>query len=181
PTNHLDVMSREALVQAINDFNGAVVIVSHDPHVIELTADRLWLVDGGGVAPFDGDMDAYRALLLERRRANGGNGRTKGEAEDSGDRKQRRRAAATQRQALAPLRKRLARAEKSVSRLETEKTALAKRMADPALYDADKSALIALQKELGGVDKALEAAEQDWLDAQAALEAADNGTATENG
>ncbi len=183
PTNHLDVMSREALVQAINDFDGAVVIVSHDPHVIELTADRLWLVDGGGVAPFDGDMDAYRALLLNQRRANGRNGRTNGagEAEDAGDRKQRRRAAAAQRQLLAPLRKRLSRAEKSVARLETEKAALAKRLADPALYDADKARLIALQKKLGGVEKALAAAEQDWLDAQGALEAADSGTAAENG
>ena len=66
PTNHLDIVSRESLVQAINEFDGAVVIASHDPHVLALTADRFWLVEGGRVEPFDGDMDDYRTMRLGR-------------------------------------------------------------------------------------------------------------------
>ncbi len=69
PTNHLDVDSRQALVQAINDFGGAVVLISHDPHLIELCADRLWLVKDGTVRGFDGDLDDYRQLLLDDARA----------------------------------------------------------------------------------------------------------------
>ena len=65
PTNHLDIDAREALVQAINDYNGAVVLISHDPHLIELTADRLWLVAGRhGAEPFDGDLDDYKDMIL---------------------------------------------------------------------------------------------------------------------
>src|SRR5262245_12589881 len=86
PTNHLDVDARQALVQAVNSFEGAVVLVSHDPHLIELCADRLWLVAEGACRPFDGDMEDYRRFLLEERRelraaARGdGGGRGEGEA-----------------------------------------------------------------------------------------------------
>ena len=65
PTNHLDVDAREALVQALNDYEGAVVLVSHDPHLIELTADRLWLVADGRCQGYEGDLEDYRRLLLE--------------------------------------------------------------------------------------------------------------------
>src|SRR5262249_58085846 len=65
PTNHLDLETREALVQAINDFPGAVVVVSHDRHLLELVADRLWLVAGGTVRPFDGDLDDYERRGLD--------------------------------------------------------------------------------------------------------------------
>jgi ATPase components of ABC transporters with duplicated ATPase domains len=68
PTNHLDVDAREALVQALNEYEGAVVLVSHDPHLIGLTADRLWLVADGRCTAFDGDLEDYRRLLLEQRR-----------------------------------------------------------------------------------------------------------------
>ena len=66
PTNHLDIDAREALIQAINEFAGAVLLISHDPHLIELTADQLWLVEGGRVRPYDGDLDDYRRALLGR-------------------------------------------------------------------------------------------------------------------
>ena len=69
PTNHLDIDSREALIMAINDYEGAVILISHDRHIIETCADRLWLVHDGTVKPFDGDMDEYTALVLERARA----------------------------------------------------------------------------------------------------------------
>jgi len=66
PTNHLDIDACDALVRALSDFSGAVLLITHDPHLVELVADRLWLVDQGTVAPFDGDMDDYRALLAKR-------------------------------------------------------------------------------------------------------------------
>ena len=68
PTNHLDIDAREALVKALADFQGAVLLITHDPHLVELIADRLWLVADGTVRPFDGDLDDYRALLAERAR-----------------------------------------------------------------------------------------------------------------
>ena len=68
PTNHLDIDAREALVKALSDFQGAVLLITHDPHLVELVADRLWLVADGTVRPFDGDLDDYRALLSERAR-----------------------------------------------------------------------------------------------------------------
>src|SRR5437899_998214 len=102
PTNHLDIESREVLVQAINDFAGAVVLVSHDEHLIELIADRLWLVANGTVRPFDGDLEDYRRLVLERRGATG-NGVRPAEA---GGRRAGRRLAAERRRELDPLRRR---------------------------------------------------------------------------
>src|SRR3546814_16759467 len=66
PTNHLDIDSRQALIQALSEFEGAVILVSHDPHLVELAADRLWLVADGTVSAYDGDMDDYRKLLMEQ-------------------------------------------------------------------------------------------------------------------
>lgn len=159
PTNHLDVESRQALVQAINRFDGAVVIVSHDPHVIDLTADRFWLVDAGGVTVFDGDLEDYRAFLLDRRRLN----RPAKSTPSADNRKQQRKDAAEKRQVLAPLRKKLTEAEAAVGRLEAEKEKLQVAMADPALYDAAPDKLVSLQKQLGHVEKTLARAEDDWM------------------
>ena len=170
PTNHLDVESRQALVQAINTFDGAVVIVSHDPHVIELTADRFWLVDDGRVVPYEGDMDDYRALLLNRNR---GNGETQKEATHN-DRKQLRKEAAKRRQALAPLRKKLTQAESKVERLEGEKKKLQKAMADPALYEDEKDKLLSLQKQLITLEKDLARAEDNWMRLQDEWDQAQN-------
>jgi len=170
PTNHLDVESRQALVQAINAFDGAVVIVSHDPHVIELTADRFWLVDDGQVVNYEGDMEDYRALLLNRNR---GNGETQKEAAPN-DRKQQRKDAAERRRALAPLRKNLTQAESKVERLEGEKEKLQKAMADPALYEDEKDKLLILQKQLGTLEKDLARAEDNWVRLQAEWDQAQN-------
>ena len=98
PTNHLDIDAREALVKALADFQGAVLLITHDPHLVELVADRLWLVADGTVRPFEGDLDDYRALLSERARACG--------ETDTGNRRDERRERAEARAALAPLRTR---------------------------------------------------------------------------
>ena len=178
PTNHLDVQSRQALIQAINSFAGAVVIVSHDPHVIELTADRLWLVADGRVTAYEGDMEDYRKLLLSKRRA--GNGVAKEEpaqaiakpAVPPADKKEQRRLAAERREALGPLRNKLQRAEKNVAKLEGQKAKIIEAMADPALYDGDKSKLVDLQRQHGYLDRDLADAEAAWLVLQEEWDAA---------
>src|SRR6185295_1477 len=94
PTNHLDIEAREALVQAINDFPGAVVLVSHDRHLLELVADRLWLVADGTVRPFDGDLDDYERKVLD----GGGSGNAPRPSEPlPGSRRAARRLAAERR------------------------------------------------------------------------------------
>ena len=170
PTNHLDVESRQALVQAINAFSGAVVIVSHDPHVLKLTADRFWLVDEGRVIPFEGDMDDYQALLLSKNRGNV----EKRKENRPNDRKNLRKEAAKRRQALAPLRKKLTQAESKVERLEGEKQKLQKAMADPTLYEEEKGKLLTLQKQLGTLEKDLARAEDNWIRLQVEWDRAQN-------
>ncbi len=168
PTNHLDVQSREALVQAINSFGGAVVIVSHDPHVIELTADRLWLVDGGKVRDYDGDMEDYRALLLGKRKGEEKE-RKSGVAETASreapvvDRREQRRQAADRRKELAPLRSKLQRAEKNVAKLEEEKAKIVAALADPALYNGEPARLVELQRQHGYIERDLASAEEAWF------------------
>ncbi len=174
PTNHLDIQARDALVEAINRFQGAVILVSHDPHVIDLTVDRFWLCEKGRVLPFDGDLDDYRKLLL-----NGADGRAKARtpaarpADAGPDRREQRRQAAERRQALAPLRKRIGDAEAAIERLTAEKQRLTARMADPALYAGDPAPLVELRVRLGEVEKALAAAEEDWLARHDELEQAE--------
>ena len=171
PANHLDIDSRQTLVQAINAFEGAVVIVSHDPHLIALTADRFWLVAGGAVTPFEGDMDDYRALLAN----SGGNGTKAANGVTGNDKKERRREAAEQRKAVAHLKRQLARAEAEVEKLEARREDLTRAIAYPALYQdqGDSGKLIVLQKELGQVEKDLSAAEDRWARAQENWDAAD--------
>ncbi|MCH7486489.1 MAG: ABC-F family ATP-binding cassette domain-containing protein, partial [Proteobacteria bacterium] len=170
PTNHLDVDSRQSLVQAINAFKGAVIIVSHDPHLIALTADRFWLVADGAVTPFDGDMDDYRALLAGR----GGNGARAATGVTGNGKKERRREAAERRQAVANQKRELASAEAEVDKLEARREDITRAIATPALYrDRGGGAkLIVLQKELGQVKKDLSAAEERWAEAQENWDAA---------
>jgi ATP-binding cassette, subfamily F, member 3 len=176
PTNHLDIDSRQALVQAINSFEGAVVLISHDPHLIELTADRLWLVAGGMVKSFDGDMDDYRKLLTEERR-NGddesgvGQRRSEDMAADhtAAGRKEQRRAAAEQRAASAHLKKAAVEAEKRLEKLQQKRAALEARLADPEIYNGPTAKLMELQLRYGDLKREIETAEDAWLEAQDAL------------
>ena len=166
PTNHLDIDTRQALVQAIAAYDGAVVIVSHDPHLLELTADRLWLVDGGTVTAFDGDLDDYRRLLLGKRNPD----QVANDQAKTGDRmrnrKDVRRLAAEKRAGLAAQKKRLAKAEAEVERLTRDRERLQQAVAAPDLYEGDNSRLVELQKELGSLNNKLAAAEERWLGLQ---------------
>ncbi len=178
PTNHLDIDSRQALVQSINSFEGAVVLISHDPHLIELTADRLWLVAGGLVKSFDGDLDDYRKLLTEERR-NGDDSDLLADRRKAGDatathtaagRKEQRRAAAEQRAANAHLRKAAVEAEKRLEKLQQKKAAIEVRLADPEVYNGPTAKLMELQVRYGDVKREIATAEDVWLEAQGALE-----------
>jgi ATP-binding cassette subfamily F protein 3 len=171
PTNHLDIDAREALVSALNAYDGAVILISHDPHLIELTADNLWLVGNGGVQPFDGDLAAYRRLLLDMAR----DARRGGKSEASGDsasRKADRKAAAEARAQLAPLRKACQSAEKALEELHKKQKQLEAQLAAPSLYQGPPAKLTELRRQEADLARQVDAAEATWLKAQEALEAA---------
>ncbi|MDX2159218.1 MAG: ABC-F family ATP-binding cassette domain-containing protein [Hyphomicrobiaceae bacterium] len=179
PTNHLDVDSREALVQALNSYEGAVILISHDRHLIDASADRLWLVKDGTVRAYQGDMESYRADLLAER---GGRSRPDGEARGGGDMKvsraDQRREAAERRAQLAPLRKAMQVAEKRLETLNAEMARLDAVLADTSLYRTDPARAQSLVVERGQKAKALTAAEEAWLMATEAFEAAEAEAAT---
>ncbi|MSP83163.1 MAG: ABC transporter ATP-binding protein [Alphaproteobacteria bacterium] len=164
PTNHLDMAAREALIEGLNDFPGAVIIVSHDRHLIELVADQLWLVSGGGVRPFDGDLDDYRAEVL------GSRGERSGAAK--APRKGERRRGAVARAEVAPLRRALKDAEAAVERLTAEKRELERRLADPTTYGKEGGPIAALARRQASLTRDLATAEVTWLAAQDELERA---------
>ncbi|WP_439577439.1 ABC-F family ATP-binding cassette domain-containing protein [Elioraea sp.] len=168
PTNHLDIDAREALVRAIADYEGAVVLITHDPHLIELVADRLWLVADGTVAPFDGDLDDYRAVLAESGRAQAA------KVAPAPSRVDDRRARAEARAALAPLRRKAEAAERTITRLTAERAAIEATLADPRLYaGAGRPEEIAAQNaRLAAIAREIAVAEELWLSASTALEEA---------
>jgi ATP-binding cassette subfamily F protein 3 len=163
PTNHLDVDSREALVQALNAYTGAVVLVSHDRHMLELTADRLVLVDNGTAIEYDGSLDDYTAMIL-----GGGSG---GKAEKV-NKKEERKAAAAAREKGAALRKAAKEAEAEVAKLNAAKAAIELAMFDPPAADKQLVALTMteLMKRRAETAAKLERAEAAWLTASEALE-----------
>jgi len=174
PTNHLDVDSRETLIQALNDYEGAVIIISHDRHLVDACADRLWLVEDGTVQPFNGDMGTYQQRLLSERTSRpmrGGNS-TANRLDDRAARAEQRRAAAELRSQIAPLKNAVKTAEKDVSRLTVEIKKLDAKLADPELYTRDPETSKKLSKERGLLAKNLAQAEDKWLSATDSLDAA---------
>src|SRR5690554_4096926 len=138
PTNHLDVDSREALVMAINEYDGAFILISHDRHLVETCADRLWLVADGTVAPYEGDLDDYRKWLLDPARrvkpmvASDDDDEVITEAPRVQiDKKEARRLAAQKREQIAPLKKKVQEAEKEIARLQKQIESLDMRLATP--------------------------------------------------
>jgi ATP-binding cassette subfamily F protein 3 len=163
PTNHLDIESREALVEALTDYSGAVILVSHDMHLLSLVADRLWLVKGGTVAPFEDDLDAYRKLLLSA---------------DKPDRAEKNTQSAPKpqkpsREALQALRSEVRKAEARVGKLEEMREKLANKLADPEIYEeARHNERMVWQNKYAEVMEALNRAEGLWMAAEEKLEAA---------
>jgi ATP-binding cassette subfamily F protein 3 len=174
PTNHLDIDSRAALIEAINTYAGAVIIVSHDRYLIEACAERLWLVADGRVTPFEGDLAEYQRQVLAQR-ADGeeeGPGQGGRDAEVRQSRLAARRAAAERRIELAPLRKRIAAAEAQMARLEQEIAGIDTALAAPGLFARDPARAAALAKARADAVSALARAEEDWLAASAQREEA---------
>jgi ATP-binding cassette subfamily F protein 3 len=170
PTNHLDIDSRTALMEAINDFDGAVILVSHDRFLIEACAERLWLVAGGTVKPFDGDMDDYRRLVLSGELEPGRREPSRARP-DKGTRTDDRRAAAERRVALAPLRKRLETLEARIEKLSGVIAKVDAALADGAFQkDAVKASELARMRAEAA--EALVATEEKWLTVGSELEEA---------
>ena len=167
PTNHLDIDSRAALIEAINDYPGAVILVSHDRYLLEACADRLWLVQGGKVAPFDGDLDDYRRMVLsgEDRGVTVGS-----KSSPRSDPSEVRRAAADKRAQTAPLRKRISQAEVLIAQLTRQLHKLDTTLGDGALFASDPARAAELSKTRAQVVAAIAKAEEEWLAASAALE-----------
>jgi ATP-binding cassette subfamily F protein 3 len=164
PTNHLDIESRDALVEALTEYGGAVILVSHDPHLVELVADRLWLVKDGRVRPFDDDMDAYRRLLLSERN---------GSAPKAREDRERPKAKPLPRSEAAPLKAEVARCEARVAKLEEMREEIDARLANPLIYArGDTEAVEKLQRKRAEVEDGLARAEALWLAALERLEAA---------
>jgi len=161
PTNHLDIESREALVEALAAYNGAVILVSHDMHLLSMVADRLWLVKGGRVRPYDDDLEAYRAMLL---------------AGDKAPEKpvEKPKAVRPSRDAMLALRSEVRKCEERLKKINDMRDKLAKKLADPDLYeDARRGELDTWNKKYAEVMDALHRAESMWMDAQEKLEQAE--------
>jgi ATP-binding cassette subfamily F protein 3 len=174
PTNHLDIDSREALVQALAEYQGAVILISHDRHLTEASVDRLWLVADGTVSNFDGDMTDYRNQVLDGRSGRhagratravvkGNNGANAGQ--------EKRRESARRREDSAPLRKRVREAESAIAKLQKDLAEIDRKLADPKLYQRPVDAAF-LAKERSDMVRAIATAEEKWLAASAAVEEA---------
>ncbi len=161
PTNHLDIESREALVEALSEYNGAVILVSHDMHLLSMVADRLWLVKGGRVRPYEDDLEAYRNMLL------------------AGDKPAERSlekpmAPRPSREAILALRAEVRRCEDRLQKIEDMRDKLARKLADPELYeDARKGELETWNRKYAEVMDGLHRAEALWMAAQEKLEEAE--------
>ena len=163
PTNHLDMESREALVEALAGYSGAVILVSHDMHLLNLIADRLWLVKDGKVTPYEDDLDAYRKMLLA------------GDDKPAAERAPAPKPAAPRptREALSALRAEVRKCEDRLQKLNDMRDKLAPKLADPALYEPERSGEAAVwQKKYAEVMDGLDRAEELWILAQERLEAA---------
>lgn len=163
PTNHLDIESREALVEALTQYSGAVILVSHDMHLLSMVADRLWLVSDGTVKPYDDDLESYRKMLLTPTKPVSKNAKPK-------EAPKPKRAS---RDEILALRSEVRKAEARVEKLNEMRDKLAKKLADPALYEDGKiGELEVWNKKYAEVMDALERAESLWMSAESKLEKA---------
>jgi ATP-binding cassette subfamily F protein 3 len=167
PTNHLDIDARNELMTALNDFEGAVVLVSHDRRLIESTADRLLLVANGTVNAFDGDLDDYRQFLLSR-----DDTRTPLAKADKSSKTETRRDAAEKRRALKPLKERVEIEEHHVETLTAEIRKYDNALSDPLLFTKDAAKANAVSKKRAEAARKLKAAEDRWMKANEEYETA---------
>lgn len=171
PTNHLDIDSRDALVEALNEFTGAVLIISHDRHLIEATVDKLWIAQNGTIEEFDEDLDSYQRMLTS------GKDRPARTAEPqmavAVDRKAARQDAAAKRLEVAPLRKSIKEAEQKLTRLRTELEKVDAILSNPKTYDGAPERIALLGKDKARFTADIAAVEERWLTLSAELEDAE--------
>jgi ATP-binding cassette subfamily F protein 3 len=167
PTNHLDVDAREALVHALNEYSGAVILVSHDRHMLELTADRLVMVDSGKAEEFAGSLKDYTDFVLGKNQPGAAGGKSSG-----GNRKEERRAAAERRKQQGELRKTVTAADKEMKILAEEISAIDRAMFDPASAEAKHAdlSMTELMKLRAESQDKLDKAEARWMEASDKLE-----------
>jgi len=179
PTNHLDLEMRHALNLALQDFEGAMLIVSHDRHLLRSVCDRFVLVADGRARPFDGDLDDYARWMTEHRRQPAALAATASASsavkrDSAAERRQQRQQEAERRKRLKPLRDKVSQCEKSLQRLQEEQEALQAQLADAAIYSAEnKSVLNELLADQTRVKKQLAEVEEQWMEAAEALESAE--------
>ncbi|QPM89764.1 ABC-F family ATP-binding cassette domain-containing protein [Pseudooceanicola algae] len=165
PTNHLDIESREALVEALTAYSGAVILVSHDMHLLSLVADRLWLVKDGRVSPYEGDLESYRQMLLTP-------DRPMGQKEKAKPKPQKPKKAS--RETVLSLRSEVRKCEERVTKLNDMSDKLSSKLADPALYDAAKAGELEVwNKKYAELRQAMAKAETMWMAALERLEQAE--------
>jgi len=177
PTNHLDLDMRHALTLALQTFEGAVVLVSHDRHLVRNTADQLLLVSDGRVSAFDGDLDDYGRWLMARLRSDKAERQAApavseaGEETKAPDRRQQRQQEAELRKQLAPLKKALEATERKIAKVETAIAAIEVQLADSAIYGAEqRDRLQALLLEQGTLRQQKDDLEEEWFGQQDQLE-----------
>ena len=185
PTNHLDIDSRAALIEAINSYDGAIILVSHDRHLLEACADRLWLVANGSVKPFDGDMDDYRRFILEsaaqeRKAAQlAAQQAARQAAERAGDAQSGGAGAAPERSGprskreLMPLRKKVEAAAERMEKFEALLRRVDEALANPDAFVKEPAKAAQLAQQRADLEKALAGAEEEWLLASEELEKAE--------
>lgn len=162
PTNHLDIESREALVEALSAYSGAVILVSHDMHLLSLVADRLWLVKDGGVNPYEGDLESYRKMLLQT------------EDRPTKPKKEKPREKVFSKDEIKELRSEARRAEARIEKIEEMRQKLADKLADPDIYEPERKGDLGVwQKKYAEVMEALDRAEALWVSALEKLEKAE--------
>lgn len=171
PTNHLDIDSRTALMEAINDYEGAVILISHDRFLLEACADRLWFVGGGRVKPFDGDLDAYRSLVLEGESSQGVASKSS-KNESATSQADSRRAAVEKRQALAPLKKKIEAAEQKMAKLTELLARVDEALQAPDAFIKDPAKAAQLSGQRAELEKTLMSVEEEWLTLSADYESA---------
>jgi ATP-binding cassette subfamily F protein 3 len=171
PTNHLDLEMREALAEALNDFEGAIVLVSHDRSLLGLVCDSFWRVADAAVEPFDGDLDDY-ARWLRKRRSEGDGAKPKAPSATAAPRDaERRRDAADQREREKPLRQRLKAIDTRLSAIATERSGVDARLADSEATSRMSTADLAkLAQQQGLLRAEQERLEEEWLTVSAELE-----------
>ena len=168
PTNHLDIEARQSLVHALNDYPGAVILISHDRHMVEATMDRLWIVGDGTVSRYDGDLEDYKKLILSGARTGGAAGAGAGTepvevVEAQVSKVDQRRLAAERREALKPLKKKISQLDIQISRLQKTIADFDEKLADPALYTKEPAKASALSKQRADAARTLASCEEDWL------------------